>query len=460
MNLIDREAARARMLFVGELTPARERMLDGLRGAGMSARRLENPSKAPSRLAWCDFALCAVAGRGEAGALRKIGEAGKPAAAVLRPEDKGFAPLSIEAGARAVFVDEVHPEEVLQFTRALSEEGHRQRELGWLRAEAREESGDWRLKGASAAAGRLRRAIQAAGPKCRAVLLDGEKGLNFELVARALHARHPGTRHPFLHWGPKMRRGSLMDAAIRRVGERRGREGDVLRRGGTLFVENAQLIAADRQKALAKALRGRDVSEGFRLILGRARDPEKLIQDGILKHLHEGEAARLIEIPPLRERRKDIALVAQGVLDEFARRVGRPRRQITPAAMAWFSGQKWWGNEAELEMAVCRAFLVGEGSAISVEDLAPAPRRRARGGIEDFFRERLSSAVAALGEGGDSDFYEHAIRSVEKPLLELALREAGGNQVQTARLLGMNRSTLRKKLQEFALLKPPSARRR
>lgn len=460
MKLIEKEAPRARMLFVGGMTPGRERMIGGLRAAGVETLHLESAAAARPRLAWCDFVLHAVAGRAEAGALRGIGEAGRPAAAVLRPEDKGFAPLSIKAGARAVFVDEVQPEEVLQFTRALGEESLRQRELGWLRAEAREGGGGWRLEGESAAAGRLRRAIQASDAKYRTILLEGEKGLNFRLVARALHARHPGARHPLLRWGPRMRRASLLDRAIRRVSERRGEEGDVMRRGGTLFIENAQLIDAERQRALAKALEGGGLSGGFRLILARARDPEKLIQDKVLGRLHRGEAARVVEIPPLRERKKDIALVAQGVLDEFAERVGRPSRRIAPAALAWFSRQKWWGNEAELEMAVCRAFLAGAGGSISMEDLTPSPRKRASGDMEDFFRERLASVVAALGEGGEGGFYGHAIRSVEKPLLELALREAGGSQVRAARLLGMNRNTLRRKLQEFGLLKPPAARRR
>lgn len=460
MSLIEKEASRARMLFVGGMTPGRERMIGGLRAAGVEALHLESAASARPRLEWCDFVLQAVAGRAGAGALRGIGAAGRPAAAVLRPEDKGLAPLSIEAGARAVFVDEVQPEEVLQFARVLGEEGLRRRELGWLRAEAREGSGGWRLEGESAAAGRLRRAIRAAGAKYRAILLEGEKGLNFRLVARALHARHPGARHPFLRWGPGMRRASLLDRGIRRVAERRGEEGDVMRRGGTLFVESVQLIDAARQKALAEALEGGGVSEGFRLILARERDPERLIQDKVIKRLHRGEAACAVEIPPLRERRKDIALVAQGVLDEFAERVGRPRRRIAPAALAWFSRQKWWGNEAELEMAVCRAFLTSEGRSISLGDLRPAPRKRASGDMEDFFRERLSSVVAALGEGGGGGFYEHAIRSVEKPLLELALREAGGSQTRAARLLGMNRNTLRRKLREFGLLKPPAARRR
>lgn len=457
---MDKNATRAKALFVGHLTAGRESMLGGLRNIGMETVYFETPHKARSRMNWCDFILYGATAPAEAAPMRRIAETGKPFAAVLRPEDKGFTPLSIQSGARSVFVDEVHPEEVFQFSRTLSHEGHLRRELRWLRTEAREEHGGWRFVGTSVAAERLRRSIQLAGQKYRTILLEGEKGLNFQLVARALHSQHPGARHPFLHWGPKMRRASTLESAIRRMADKRGEEGDILEKGGTLFIEDAQLMGRDHQKALAKVLRNKSLSHEFRVIFGCTHDPERLIQDKILKRLYREETTRFIKIPPLRDRKKDISLVAQGILDEFSNRIGQPRRRITPAAMDWFSGQEWWGNESELEMAVCRAFLVSEGSSISLDDFSPSPQRKRRSDIEGFFRERLSSVVAALGDGGSSDFYDHTIRSVEKPLLELVLREAGGNQVQASRLLGINRNTLRRKLREFGLTKSSPSRRR
>ncbi len=460
MNLIDKDATRAKALFVGRLTPEREGLLGGLRNIGMETLYFDTPHKARARMNWCDFILYGASDPAEAAPMRRIAETGKPFAAVLRPEDKGITPSSIQAGARAVFVDEVHPEEVFQFSRVLSEEGYLRREIRWLRTDAREEQGGWRFEGTSAAAERLRRSIQRAGPKYGTVVLEGEKGLNFMIVARALHALHPGTRHPFLHWGPKMRRASTLEKAIKRMEEKRGEEGDIVEKGGTLFIEDAQLIGRDHQKALAGVLRKKSLPQEFRVIFGCMNDPERLIQDTILKRLYRKETTCFIKIPPLRERKKDISLVAEGILDEFSSRIGQPRRRITPAAMDWFCAQKWWGNESELEMAVCRAFLVSEGNSISLDDLSPSPQRKRSNDIEGFFRERLSSVVTALGDGGSSDFYEHTIRSVEKPLLELVLREAGGNQVQAARLLGMNRNTLRRKLLEFGLTKPSSSRRR
>ena len=143
-------------------------------------------------------------------------------------------------------------------------------------------------------------------------------------------------------------------------------------------------IDRDHQKALAKVLRKEGLSREFRVIFGCTHDPERLIQGQDSQAVCIArKQPRFIKIPPLRDRKKDISIVAQGILDEFSIRVGQPRRRITPAAVDWFCGQKWWGNESELEMAVCRAFLVSKGNSISLDDLSPTPpgkgRRRHRG---------------------------------------------------------------------------------
>ncbi len=460
MKTIDRDATGARVLFVGRLTLGRESMLAGLRDTGMKALYFETPSRARARINWCDFVLLGVTGHEDMAAIQRIEEMGKPLAAILRPEDKGITPLSIQSGARAVFVDEVHPEEVFQFSMALSEEGNLRRELGWLRTEVREKQGGWRFDGTSAAAERLRRAVQRAGRKFETVVLEGEKGLNFRVVAHALHALHPGVRHPFLHWGPKKRRASTLESAIRRMTEKRGTEGDILEKGGTLFIEDAQLMARDHQKALARVLKKKSLSREFRVIFGCTIDPQRLIQDRILKCLYREETTCFIKIPPLRERKKDISSVAQGILDEFSDRVGQSKKRITPAAMNWFSAQKWWGNEAELEMALYRAFLISENNSIALDDISTTSRREERGDMEHFFRDRLSSVIAALDDGGDSDFYGYTMRSVEKPLIELVLREAGGNRKQASEILGISRNTLNRKLHEYGLTKPSPSRRR
>ncbi|MEE9275065.1 MAG: helix-turn-helix domain-containing protein, partial [bacterium] len=307
------------------------------------------------------------------------------------------------------------------------------------------------LAGESAPAERLRKALKRAGPKHRAVFLTGEKGSNFILHARAIHAQFPGARHPLLHWEAARQRPSALKRALARLVENKGEEGELLRQGGSLFVEDAQALPAEFQDLLAAALTGEEASRDFRLIVGQTHDPERLIQDEVSPPLRLEGKALTIRLPPLRERRKDIPGLAGAILDEFAGRVGQERRLLTPAAQEWISSQPWWGNEAQLEVALWRAYLLADGSSVSLDDVQPTSGPRRGGGMEDFFRERLASAVASLGDGGESDLYAHTLRSVERPLLELVLRESGGNQLRAARLLGMNRNTFRRRLQDLGL---------
>ncbi len=202
-----------------------------------------------------------------------------------------------------------------------------------------------------------------------------------------------------------------------------------------------------------------EASPDFHLVLSHAHDPERLFQDEILPELHEKSGTLLIRIPPLRERRKDVPELAGALLDEIAGRLGLERRALTPGAMEWLTARPWWGNEAELEVTLWRAYLLAEGSSISLDELPGGGRERRGSDLEGFFKERLAAVLSSVNEGGAGDLYTHTIRSVEKPLLELVLRESGGNQLRTARILGMNRNTLRRKLQDLGILKRRGRRR-
>lgn len=444
-----------RLLFVGALSPGRRTMLEGLEDHGLQVETASGPERAWERLESCGLVLLAPASRGEISLIPRFEEQGKAVGMVLRADDKGLAPHGLKAGARSVFVDEVHPEEVFGFARAVAEEGLLRREVRWLRSEVRQQAGSGILLGSSVPSERLRRAIREAGPRHRAILLRGEKGADFGAVARALHARHPGQRHPLIHW--RTRRPAF-EKALARLEKGKGEEGEVLELGGTCLVEDAQFLTRELQARLAAAALEGPACPDFRLILCETIDPERLIQDALLPELCDEKRCLAVRIPTLRERRKDLPELAGAVLGDFTERFGLEPRTLTPGAVEALVERPWWGNESELEMILCRACLLSGGATISVDDFAPAPSSRRRGEMEEFFRERLAAVVSALGKGGSSDFYAHTIRSVEKPLFDLILRESGGNQLKAAQLLGMNRNTLHRKLQELNLT-PPAGRR-
>ena len=448
-----------RVLFVGAMSPGRKSMLDGLQALDIEAAFVSRSEDAAPLFDWCDIILFATSERSEMGKVRRLGEGGKPVAVILRPEDKGLAPLGLEAGAQSVFVDDVHPEEISRFIYAMSEQGMLRREVRWFRTEMRELGGAGTLIGQSAAAERVRRALKKVSRRYRTVLIRGEKGSNFIRHARAAHAHHPGLRQPFLHWEAARRRPAGLERALGRLEGGRGEEGDLLRRGGSLFVEDAQNLSKDAQKRLAGAMGAGEASPDFHMVLSHAHDPERLFQDEILPELHEKSDTLLVRIPPLRERRKDVPELAGAVLDEIAGRLGLERRALTPGAMEWLTAQPWWGNEAELEVTLWRAYLLAEGGSISLDELSGGSREGRGSDLEGFFKERLAAVLSSVNEGGAGDLYTHTIRSVEKPLLELVLRESGGNQLRAARILGMNRNTLRRKLQDLGILKRRGRRR-
>lgn len=453
-------AALGRLLFIGPLSGAREKLLEDLTALGMHVESVPALDAAGARLSRCDFVLAAVSSEGQIAKLKSVREAGKMMGLILRPEDKALAPIGLKAGARAVLVDEVHPDEVVQFVHSLTEEGVLRREVRWLRAEFRGNGPKGGVPGSSAPAERLNRAIKRAGKRYRVVLARGEKGSNFLQLARTVHHQYPGLRHPLLHWEASQRPAAALGKALTRLEQGRGDEGELLRLGGSLFIEDAQLMSPALQKRLAEITGAEGISPEFRLILGQTQDPARLFEDEFFPRLEKERKALVVRIPPLRERRKDIPELANAILEELASRVGGERRALTPAAEEYLTSENWWGNENQLELFLWRAYFLTDGGSISVDDLKPSQEVRKVSDIEDFFRERLASVVACLRDGQDSDFYSHTIRSVEKPLLELVLHESGGNQLKAARLLGMNRNTLRRRLSELGLVRRVPGRSR
>ena len=112
-----------RFLFVGPVTDGRRKLIEDLQALGMHAERAASMESASGRLKNCDFVLFATAERSEIPQLKKAKDAGKAAALLLRHEDKALAPLGLKAGARSVLVDEVHPDEVVQFVQGSARKG-------------------------------------------------------------------------------------------------------------------------------------------------------------------------------------------------------------------------------------------------------------------------------------------------------------------------------------------------
>src|SRR5271156_1187310 len=308
------------------------------------------------------------------------------------------------------------------------------------------------------------------------VLLRGESGTGKELVARAIHFKSPRWRGPFVAVNCSAIPHGLLESEL--FGHERGaftgaterRAGKVEQAsGGTLFLDEIGDLPVELQPKLLRVLQEREFSRvgGFETLKMQARIIAATNQDlesaVAARQFREDLYFRLrvipISLPPLRERREDIDELIDYFLDKAVKEMGASARSITAEARAKLLSYDWPGNVRELENLIFRTALLAPGTAIRAEDIELG-RSRSRAGASDLnpsapLSELITRRVAEIFDGGDGeprDLYQRLISELEKPLIELALERAGGNQVHAARILGLNRNTLRKKLTEYRIV--------
>ena len=290
-----------------------------------------------------------------------------------------------------------------------------------------------------------------------AALVCGEHGTGRELVARMLHQLSP-------------RRGGRF-VAVRPTFEAPGGDGDdgerarrVLRaaQGGTLLVKDVCDVAASGQKQLRRAIRTpererRPDSSGevfdVRVVGSADLDLERAVQARMLSpELYESMASRRIDVPPLRDRGGDIPTLVERWVRHYAEEIGRGKPTISTRAHERLVKYPWPGNVAELKN-ICRRLVVHtSASRIEAGDVdAVLPVVAERVPMEDLsFEEMVKAKLVGFLSRMDGyplhDLYDKVLERVERPLFDLVLEKTGGNQLKAAEILGLNRNTLRKKL--------------
>jgi len=254
-------------------------------------------------------------------------------------------------------------------------------------------------------------------------------------------------------------RGAFTGAVERRIGKFEAAA------GGTLFLDEI----ADMPLALqAKVLRvlqereftrvgGRDaIRAEVRIIAATNQDLEAAVRAG---RFREDLFFRLnvvrIAVPPLRERRADVPELIEFFLDKVNRELGTALVGVSAEARDLLLRHSWPGNVRELENALLRAAVLARGRTLVPEDFALAGQPRQAAGdalpLEEAVRRRLAELLAADAAARPSDLHALLISAVERPLIEVVLERAGGNQVKAAEMLGINRNTLRKKITELGI---------
>jgi two-component system, NtrC family, nitrogen regulation response regulator GlnG len=303
------------------------------------------------------------------------------------------------------------------------------------------------------------------------VLLRGESGTGKELVARAIHhysrragrpfvavscAAIPGTLLESEMFGHE--RGAFTDAKERRLGKFE------LAHGGTLYLDEIGDMPLELQTKLLRALQERTIERlgghesiriDVRVLAATNRDLEAFMREGKFREdLYYRLNVVALNLPPLRERRRDIPLLVEHFLAKYATELGECG--VAPEALDRLVGHDWPGNVRELENVVQRAMVMATSGVVLPEHLPIGPVSAAASvavdaSLEEIIERKLIECVRGLREHASARLYDLMIGLVEKPLLRAVLRETGGNQVRAAQILGINRNTLRKKLTEHGI---------
>jgi DNA-binding NtrC family response regulator len=171
-----------------------------------------------------------------------------------------------------------------------------------------------------------------------------------------------------------------------------------------------------------------EVSSNFRLVCATNRNLEALVEDGVFREdLYYRINVFSLDLPPLRERREDIPILAHHFVEAFARAMGKPVKDISPAAETLLLNYKWPGNVRELENAIERAMVISKDPEILPGDLPLHVERR--------------------GEHPP----ELSLSAVEKQHIERVLREEDGNISRAAITLGIDRGTLYNKMKRYGI---------
>ncbi|MBI2524495.1 MAG: sigma-54-dependent Fis family transcriptional regulator [Candidatus Rokubacteria bacterium] len=303
------------------------------------------------------------------------------------------------------------------------------------------------------------------------VLLRGESGTGKEVVARALHHYSRRAGRPFVGISAAAipltlleselfghEKGAFTDARERRLGKLE------LAHGGSVFFDEIGDMPLELQVKLLRALQERAfervgghelIRMDVRVLAATHRDLEALMAGG---RFREDLFYRLnvvtLQLPALRERRGDIPLLVDHFLAKYADSLGE--RVIAPEAMDRLVGHDWPGNVRELENVIQRAMVMATPGVILPEHLPIGPVSAAAGvatdaSLEEVIERKMHECVRGLRGRASANLHALMVGLVEKPLLRAVMREAAGNQVRAAQLLGINRNTLRKKLREHGM---------
>ena len=279
------------------------------------------------------------------------------------------------------------------------------------------------------------------------VLIEGESGTGKELIAAALHRHSDRAGERFV----AVDCGSLTDSLLESelfgyvrgaftgaVGDKKGLFEEA--NGGTIFLDEIGDIGASMQAKLLRVLQEYEIKRvggqewvpvDVRVVAATNRNLEQLVEKGTFREdLFYRLKVVIITLPPLRDRREDIPLLAEYFVRRYAVRSGKAIARVTPEAMQLLTDHSWPGNIRELEHCIERAVALASGQVLTPDDLAP---------------ELKATIDSTLFRGAPT------LEEVKRRYLAHVLQETGGNISRAASILGVERRSLQRMLRRYGL---------
>ncbi|HWN69424.1 MAG TPA: sigma-54 dependent transcriptional regulator [Haliangium sp.] len=289
------------------------------------------------------------------------------------------------------------------------------------------------------------------------VLIAGESGTGKELVARALHYQGARASRPFV----PVNCGALVDTLLESelfghvrgafTGAEQAKRGLFLAAdGGTLFLDEIGELPLALQPKLLRALQNGEIKPvggieaqrvDVRVVAATNRDLAQAVAKSTFREdLYYRLNVITIDVPPLRERREDVPLLAQYFAASAARRARRGCPDISPAALEWLQAQPWPGNVRQLENAIERAVVLAAGNTLGIDDFQP------RTGSMSM---PASTSTSGKQPGTADDLL--SLDELERLHILRVLEACAGQKTRAAAILGINRTTLWKKLRHYGI---------
>jgi DNA-binding NtrC family response regulator len=291
------------------------------------------------------------------------------------------------------------------------------------------------------------------------ILIKGEPGTGRQVTARTLHNLSQRKDGPFiivdLSSMSHEKQAFLISKEDKKIQKLENQENifEKAISGSIFFLEIADMypeVQTEFIKLIKDSMIEDENKKDVRIICSTGKDLEKEVEKGNFnQELYKILSSSILRIPPLRERKEDLINISKFFLDEACEKFETGTKEFLKDARDFILKYDWPGNTRELETTIKRAVILSDSSVISKKDLILDNINSFS--IKEFLEEKLKKYLMEMTKLENCNLYETVMKEVEKSLITIVLKETDGNQLKTAKTLGINRNTLRSKIKEYKI---------